>query len=66
MHDIISYLIQACVYILSFIVVFQAMKCINYEKLLKKGYVAQAQILYFLLVVAIAYLVGSFVMVFVR
>jgi uncharacterized membrane protein YwzB len=66
MVGIINYLVRACVYILSFVVVFQAMKCINYEKLLKQGHVAQAQILYFLIVAGLAYLVGSFVMVFIN
>lgn len=60
------FIIRAIVYILSFIVVFDSMKCINYEKLLKKGHVAQAQILYYLIVMGIAYLVGSFVMIFIQ
>ena len=66
MNDIFYSLIKACVYLVSFVVSFEAMKCINYEKFLKKGHVAQAQVFYCLCVVALAYLVGSFVMVFIR
>ena len=66
MNDTFYFLIRACVYLVSCVVSFEAMKCINYEKFLKKGHVAQAQVFYYLCVVALAYLVGSFVMVFIR
>ena len=44
----------------------QAMQALNYEKLLKKGHVRQAQVLYFLLVMALAWLSGSFVLEFLN
>lgn len=64
--NMIHFLIRACVYILSFCVSFNAMQCVNYERILKKGHVVQAQILYYLIVFALAYLVGSFVMIFIN
>lgn len=64
--EMVSYLVHACVYLLSFIVSFYAMRCINYEKLLKKNHVAEAQIFYYLLVCGLAYLVGSFVLQFIN
>lgn len=64
--DTIRFLVRACVFILSFLVANSAMKCVNYERILKKGHVAQAQIFYYLIVCALAYLVGSFVMVFIN
>lgn len=65
MHSIRDF-IEVAIYILSFIVTFEAMKCVNYEKLLKANHVSQAQILYYLIIVALSYLVGSFVMIFIR
>lgn len=65
MHSIHDF-IEVAVYILSFVVTFEAMKCVNYEKILKANHVSQAQILYYLMIVAFSYLVGSFVMIFIR
>lgn len=64
--EYVHYFMKALVYILSFVVTFEALKCVNYEKLLKPNHVAQAQILYYLCVCGLAYLVGSFVMIFIR
>ncbi|MBF1091937.1 MAG: DUF1146 domain-containing protein [Solobacterium sp.] len=52
------------VYLLMFLVTWFAMDAINYEKLLRKNKVNQAQVLYFILVMAIAYLAGSFILSF--
>ncbi|MDD6257887.1 MAG: DUF1146 domain-containing protein [Erysipelotrichaceae bacterium] len=41
-----------------------AMRCVNYEKILKKGNVAEAQVLYVLIVMGIAWLAGSFILAF--
>lgn len=57
-------LLKGTVYILCFILSMQAMQAVNYEKMLKPNHVRQAQVLYFLLVMALAYLSGSFVCVF--
>ena len=59
-------IIRDIVYILCFILSMQAMQALNYEKLLKKGHVRQAQVLYFLLVMALAWLYGSFVLEFLN
>ena len=59
-------IIRDIVYILCFILLMQAMQALNYEKLLKKGHVRQAQVLYFLLVMALAWLSGSFVLEFLN
>ena len=59
-------IIRDIVYILFFILSMQAMQALNYEKLLKKGHVRQAQVLYFLLVMALAWLSGSFVLEFLN
>lgn len=62
----VQVIIRYVVYILCFILSMQAMQALNYEKLLKKGHVRQAQVLYFLLVMALAWLSGSFVLTFLN
>lgn len=52
------------IYIICFILSMMSMRAFDYERFLKQGHVAEAQTLYFLLVMAIAYLSGSFVCVF--
>jgi uncharacterized integral membrane protein (TIGR02327 family) len=61
---LLTFVLRAGIYILSFVVVFYAMQSVNYEKLLKAGHVRQAQVLYFLIIIALSYLVGSFFNVF--
>lgn len=63
--SLVQFIAKACIYILAFAVSWFAMDAVNYEKILKKGHVKQAQILYFLLVAALAYLVGSFCCAFI-
>ncbi len=58
------FILRSIVYLLMFIVTWFAMDAINYEKLLRKNKVNQAQVLYFILVMAIAYLAGSFILSF--
>ena len=62
----VQVIIRDVVYILCFILSMQAMQALNYEKLLKKGHVRKAQVLYFLLVMALAWLSGSFVLTFLN
>ena len=62
----VQVIIRDVVYILCFILSMQAMQALNYEKLLKEGHVRQAQVLYFLLVMALAWLSGSFVLTFLN
>ena len=58
------FILRSIVYLLMFIVTGFAMDAINYEKLLRKNKVNQAQVLYFILVMAVAYLAGSFILSF--
>lgn len=60
----LHFILRTIVYLLMFIVTWFAMDAINYEKLLRKNKVNQAQVLYFILVMAIAYLAGSFILSF--
>ena len=62
----VQVIIHDVVYILCFILSMQAMQALNFEKLLKQGHVRQAQVLYFLLVMALAWLSGSFVLTFLN
>ncbi len=63
--DLFRFLIRAFVYLLCFVLSWYAMSAVNYEKLLKKDHVVQAQILYYLLIAALAYLSGSFIIAFI-
>ena len=58
------FILRSVVYLLMFLVTWFAMDAISYEKLLRKNKVNQAQVLYFILVMAIAYLAGSFILSF--
>ena len=59
-----QFLVRCIVYIGCFALSWYAMSALNYEKLLRKDHVVQAQILYFLLIMALAYLSGSFLLAF--
>lgn len=61
----LSYLIKAFVYVTCFACSWYGLNALNYEKLLKKGHVREAQVLYFMIVAALAYLAGSFILAFV-
>jgi uncharacterized integral membrane protein (TIGR02327 family) len=41
-----------------------ALGALNFEKMLRKDHVVQAQLLYFMMVMALAYLCGSFLLAF--
>ena len=60
----LHFILRSIVYLLMFIVTWFAMDAINYEKLLRKNKVNQAQVLDFILVMAVAYLAGSFILSF--
>lgn len=57
-------LLKDIIYIFCFILSMQAMRAFDFERFLKKGHVKEAQVLYFLLVMSLAWLSGSFVAVF--
>ncbi len=61
----IRFLIKAFIYIVSLAVSWYAMQAWDYEKVLKKGHVQQAQVLYFMLMIALAYLVSQFFIGFI-
>lgn len=48
------------IYILSFILVMNGMSSLNYEKFIKKNKVVQAQLLFILVAMGLAYLVAKF------
>ena len=54
-------ILKYTIYIICFLLSMMSMRAFDYERFLKQGHVAEAQTLYFLLVMALAYLSGSFV-----
>ena len=64
--DLVSFLVKAAVYLMCLAASWYGMSAVDYEKMLKKNHVTQAQILYILLVFGLAYLSGSFILVFLR
>lgn len=58
--NLLAFLCKALVYMISLFLSFYAMKSFNFENLIKKNHVQEAQLLYALLVIALAYLVGQF------
>ena len=63
--DRVYFLIRAGVYLICLVVAWYAMSAVNYEQILKKNHVVQAQILYFMIVMSLAYLCGSFILALV-
>ncbi len=62
--ELASFAIRCLIYIMSFGISFYAMQSFNFEKLLKPGHTREAQVLYWLIVIALAYLAGQFVISF--
>ncbi|HCK87890.1 MAG TPA: DUF1146 domain-containing protein [Erysipelotrichaceae bacterium] len=60
-----DFLVSALVYVACFGFAFWAMGALNYEKYLKQGHTAQAQVLYFMAAMALGYLCGSFLLAIV-
>ena len=52
-------------YIMCLVLSFYGMSAVNFEKMIKANHVWQAQLLYALLVMALAYLTGSFILSFI-
>ena len=61
---LVRFTVRAAVYLLCFVLSWYAMSALDFEKLLKKGHTVQAQVLYGLMVIGLAYLAGSFVLSF--
>ncbi|MBR4163975.1 MAG: DUF1146 domain-containing protein [Solobacterium sp.] len=57
-----QFLVKAIVYLVMLCLSWYGMSAVNYESILKKNHVGQAQLLYFLLVMSLAYLSGSFLL----
>ena len=61
----IRFYLEAAVYIMCLVLSFYGMSALNFEKIIKANHVWQAQLLYALLVLALAYLSGSFILSFI-
>ncbi|MBR3363289.1 MAG: DUF1146 domain-containing protein [Solobacterium sp.] len=59
-----AFFVRCIVYIGCFLLSWYSLRALNYEQFLRKDHVSQAQVLYFLLVMALAYLSGSFLLAF--
>ena len=57
-----QFIYRVIVYLLSFILSLYGLSALDFNRFLKKNKVAEAQVLYFLLALALAYLVGSLLM----
>ena len=55
-----QYFVRAALYILCFILPFWAFQAVDYEKFLKKDHVLQAQVLYWIIVLGLSYLLAQF------
>ena len=62
--DLSQFLVRTIVYLGCLIASWYGLSALNYEKFLRKNHVVQAQILYILIVLALAYLSGSFILAF--
>ncbi|MBO7703705.1 MAG: DUF1146 domain-containing protein [Solobacterium sp.] len=62
---IAEFLAKAGIYLVMFALSFYAMGALDFSRFLKQGHPTQAQILYGLLVLALAYMAGSFIIAIV-
>lgn len=56
------YAVRAAIYIAAFMLSFYALGALDFSRYIKQGHVLQARILYWILVLSLAYLSGSFVL----
>lgn len=61
----IGFITRVAVYMVCFALSFFGLSAVHYERFLKPNHVPQAQVLYWLLVMALAYLAGSFILAFI-
>ena len=59
-----EFIVRGLIYLICFILSFAGMSAVDFERFLKKGHVREAQILYWLLVLAFAALAAQFVLAF--
>lgn len=57
-----QFIYRVIVYLLSFVLSLYGLSALDFNRFLKKNKVTEAQVLYFLLALALAYLVGSLLM----
>ena len=57
-----QFYLRAAVYLFCFLAAWYGMSAVDYERILKKNHVRQAQLLYFMLIIGLAYLAGSFLL----
>lgn len=57
-----KFIYQVIIYIISFVISLYSLTALDFNKFLKKNKTSQAQILYLLFALALAYLVGSMFM----
>ena len=60
------YIARTVIYVISFVLSFQAMQAFNFELVIKKNRVKEAQLLYWLLVLSLTQGVASFLSAFVK
>ncbi|MBQ8066963.1 MAG: DUF1146 domain-containing protein [Solobacterium sp.] len=56
------YAVRTAIYIAAFMLSFYGLGALNFSRFIKQGHVLQARILYWILVLSLAYLSGSFVL----
>ncbi|MBW9212939.1 MULTISPECIES: DUF1146 domain-containing protein [Terrabacteria group] len=61
-----KFYLQSGIYLIALVLSFYALQALDFERILRKNKVNQAQVLYGLLVIALAYLVGSFLLFFIH
>ena len=57
--------VKAGIYSVMFLLSFAGMSALDYNRFLKQGHTVQAQILYALMVMALAWMSGSFIISFI-
>jgi uncharacterized membrane protein YwzB len=57
--------VKAGIYAVMFLLSFAGMSALDYNRFLKQGHAVQAQILYALMVMALAWMSGSFIISFI-
>lgn len=57
-----QFYLRAAVYLICFVAAWYGMSAVDYEKILRKNHVRQAQLLYFMIIIGLAYLAGSFLL----
>jgi len=60
-----QFYVRAGIYAVMFLLSFFSMGALDFSRFLKQGHTLQAQILYAILVLALAYLSGSFILSFI-